>query len=754
MRLPGRLLALATAAAAVAAVTFSSAAHAPPALSASAATQPCLPAPSPGVLPVPPVIDVSTGPSSFDIYVKRGLEVSSKYLYCYVSSRTGERAYTEAPTIRVKQGGTFTMTLHDQIPYGGPSPIPTPPQKIQVVPGEACAWLPYDSPRLPTPNPSASPGGYFGHPRVPQNPAPPWMLGNDTNFHTHGWHVSPYVDNVYKSLAWSPSPNVCVYKFTVRRSQPPGTYWYHAHLHGISDDQVGGGLAGALIVEPLKPDPAAPHADGDVVLLVKNSYRNQANGGVAPPSPQPLRAMNGMAGMPGMTPHGAGDPVQARHYARLAAAARGVPAPAASSPVPFDPFAPGPWGSGWPLAANVSPADYCAAIPDDPNSPNAPDVLSVNGALMQATYGGKTYPAAGPSFAQPAGTVYRYRVINAAANAYVNLQTVNASGKAVPLNIIGRDGVPVDWNKLTAAPDPTKPAVINEPNVFVPPSGRVDILVSAASAPLKIVSMPGVIGSRSATNTPYCTGFLGSAMPARTILAITSRGGAPRTALGAPRTLATRHGVTAAGRYVVAARARDVVRRAITFTMYLDGGPAGFNWLVTETGAQSKPFAPRPTPLPYVERPFWLAQGSLPPNDRFPYVPWIQVHQGDFEEWSLYNASPEIHAFHIHQLTFVATESPFEATDPTRQVFLDTIALPAATLTGSPNANASGAPAPTPTPGYPLLTPSVTKIQIDFTNVDTGVFVFHCHMLFHEDHGMMGVIEVLPPRNGRVQKTF
>ena len=25
----------------------------------------------------------------------------------------------------------------------------------------------------------------------------------------------------------------------------------------------------------------------------------------------------------------------------------------------------------------------------------------------------------------------------------------------------------------------------------------------------------------------------------------------------------------------------------------------------------------------------------------------------------------------------------------------------------------------------------------------TGKYVYHCHLLFHEDHGMMGVVEVI-----------
>lgn len=45
-------------------------------------------------------------------------------------------------------------------------------------------------------------------------------------------------------------------------------------------------------------------------------------------------------------------------------------------------------------------------------------------------------------------------------------------------------------------------------------------------------------------------------------------------------------------------------------------------------------------------------------------------------------------------------------------------------------------------PNYPLIKPSLAKVILDFQHVPRGTFVFHCHMLFHEDHGMMGVIRV------------
>ena len=39
---------------------------------------------------------------------------------------------------------------------------------------------------------------------------------------------------------------------------------------------------------------------------------------------------------------------------------------------------------------------------------------------------------------------------------------------------------------------------------------------------------------------------------------------------------------------------------------------------------------------------------------------------------------------------------------------------------------------------------SSVKIRMRFTDF-TGKFVFHCHVLHHEDHGMMSAVEVVDP---------
>jgi len=44
--------------------------------------------------------------------------------------------------------------------------------------------------------------------------------------------------------------------------------------------------------------------------------------------------------------------------------------------------------------------------------------------------------------------------------------------------------------------------------------------------------------------------------------------------------------------------------------------------------------------------------------------------------------------------------------------------------------------------GYPGA-PGFVRLRMTFTTADVGEFVFHCHILEHEDNGMMGKIRVV-----------
>ena len=98
----------------------------------------------------------------------------------------------------------------------------------------------------------------------------------------------------------------------------------------------------------------------------------------------------------------------------------------------------------------------------------------------------------------------------------------------------------------------------------------------------------------------------------------------------------------------------------------------------------------------------------------------VRVPLGSIEEWTIRNSSEELHVFHIHQLGFQVLSIngkpvPFEGLQ-------DTIDVP---IHGE------------------------VKIRIPFTNpLMVGRFMFHCHILEHEDKGMMAQIEVYDPKTG------
>ncbi len=75
-------------------------------------------------------------------------------------------------------------------------------------------------------------------------------LTEDTNFHTHGLHTSPITtsDNVLRVMPGGTDNKV---EIKIPEKVAPGTYWYHAHLHGLTEEQVFGGLSGAIVISGL-----------------------------------------------------------------------------------------------------------------------------------------------------------------------------------------------------------------------------------------------------------------------------------------------------------------------------------------------------------------------------------------------------------------------------------------------------------------------------------------------------------------------
>ena len=98
----------------------------------------------------------------------------------------------------------------------------------------------------------------------------------------------------------------------------------------------------------------------------------------------------------------------------------------------------------------------------------------------------------------------------------------------------------------------------------------------------------------------------------------------------------------------------------------------------------------------------------------------VTVKLGDTEEWTILNKDSQYHDFHIHQTGFLVTEVNGAPAD--FDGLRDTFSLP-------PERNGK---------------PGEAKLIIPFTNPEiVGRFVFHCHVVKHEDKGMMMAVEVV-----------
>ncbi len=88
---------------------------------------------------------------------------------------------------------------------------------------------------------------------------------NGTNLHTHGLWVNPAGngDNVLLSI----NPGVQFqYEYNVPGDHPSGTFWYHTHRHGSTALQVSSGMAGALIIRGNRAPTPTRHGDIDTLI--------------------------------------------------------------------------------------------------------------------------------------------------------------------------------------------------------------------------------------------------------------------------------------------------------------------------------------------------------------------------------------------------------------------------------------------------------------------------------------------------------
>lgn len=89
---------------------------------------------------------------------------------------------------------------------------------------------------------------------------------NGTNLHTHGLWVNPAGNGDNVLLSINPGVSF-QYEYNVPSDHPAGTFWYHTHRHGSTALQVASGMAGALIIRGNRPP--TPGGTGDIDTLLK-----------------------------------------------------------------------------------------------------------------------------------------------------------------------------------------------------------------------------------------------------------------------------------------------------------------------------------------------------------------------------------------------------------------------------------------------------------------------------------------------------
>ena len=304
------------------------------------------------------------------------------------------------------------------------------------------------------------------------------------------------------------------------------------------------------------------------------------------------------------------------------------------------------------------------------------------------------------------GLTTQFQLVNTTTNTFQDIVVVAQDGVAY--------NTPVT---ISAATQGTQPLTLGT-------GGRYSILVTAPSVGQSVkllMSVPG--GSNIAKNKNNLGTLVTGANPTEVGLSITTNNkynivmtsaGAPVTPLSPPITTSTKLTTAGFDAFKDLSTATVAENRSVTFS--INPNPQG-------NGSNSQ----------------FQINAEVFPNPQI-----SQPRLNDVEEWTLINNSSVPHPFHYHvndvqvMSVFVPTQTttPFNATNNNigqasvtspQQWYQDVVLVPAAQLDANGNVITSG------------------RVVIRIKNLDfTGSFVYHCHILAHEDRGMMSLNTVQP----------
>jgi FtsP/CotA-like multicopper oxidase with cupredoxin domain len=289
-----------------------------------------------------------------------------------------------------------------------------------------------------------------------------------------------------------------------------------------------------------------------------------------------------------------------------------------------------------------------------------------------------------------AGAQEFWRVVNASADTVMDIQLLY-DGKPQPLQIVALDGVP------TGSQDGKhKGTIITQKDILIPTAGRAEFIVTGPTTSVK----SAMLITKAIDTGP--AGDVDTQRPLAQIQLTNDLGKIPKVILPVA-------GNVRGDRFAGLDDSMVTTQRKLYFSEFA-GSPGkhptgGATFFITVKGEVAQAYDP-----------------NEPPK--------IITHPGAVEDWTIENRTQEVHEFHIHQIHFRVIAIDGQPVPKKKQQWYDTFQVPY-------------------WDGITKKYPSIT-IRLDFRGAVEGEFVYHCHILDHEDAGMMANILVTPrsPPNG------
>ncbi|HEU4559508.1 MAG TPA: multicopper oxidase family protein [Longimicrobium sp.] len=285
------------------------------------------------------------------------------------------------------------------------------------------------------------------------------------------------------------------------------------------------------------------------------------------------------------------------------------------------------------------------------------------------------------------GEAQFWRIANIAAERYYRLRLVDPAGDSVPFQVLARDG-----NVVAEGP----PVMVSQ--VLLGAGQRLEAIVQGTRPGYYTLVATDFLRQDSTPDARNPRIVDGAAVLARVRVYPAAAGNAMATVQG------QRGGDPAEARTIaalVAARPDSVVRDSIEFEVVRSDQPVQYPIDHVNYNADT------------ISKRFALGQT---------YV------------WRIRNVSQSWHTFHLHQTDFLVDSIGGQAMP--RDYRLDTVSVPPCTSFNPDFSCKRGAE-------------GVAVIRFHYDRPETvGEFVYHCHMLFHQDNGMMANALLGPDATG------